>query len=74
MKPQLRIVTGNPAGTVLVYSHHNITIGRHPDSDVAFDAHQDLEVSVRHAAISSAVTWPDNPSEHTTTVSPLRIS
>ena len=51
MKPQLRIVTGNPAGTVLVYSHHNITIGRHPDSDVAFDAHQDLEVSVRHAAI-----------------------
>ena len=51
MKPQLRIVTGTPAGTVLVYSHHNITIGRHPDSDVAFDAHQDLEVSVRHAAI-----------------------
>ncbi len=51
MKPQLRIVTGTPAGTVLVYSHHNITIGRHPDSDIAFDAHRDLEVSVRHAAI-----------------------
>ena len=51
MKPQLRIVTGTPAGTVLVYSHHNITIGRHPDSDIAFDPHQDLEVSLRHAAI-----------------------
>ncbi len=51
MKPQFRIVTGTPAGTVVVYSHHNITIGRHPDSDIAFDAHKDLEVSVRHAAI-----------------------
>ncbi len=51
MKPQFRIVRGTPAGTVLVYSHHNITIGRHPDSDIAFDAHKDLQVSVRHAAI-----------------------
>ena len=51
MKPQFRIVRGTPAGTVVVYSHHNITIGRHPDSDIAFDAHKDLQVSVRHAAI-----------------------
>lgn len=51
MKPQFRIVRGTTAGTVVVYSHHNITIGRHPDSDIALDAHKDLEVSVRHAAI-----------------------
>ena len=51
MKPQLRVVTGTPAGTVLVYSHHNIVIGRHRDSDIVFDSHQDIGVSVRHAAI-----------------------
>jgi S1-C subfamily serine protease len=51
VKPQLTVVTGTPAGTTVVFSHTHITLGRHPDSDVVFDAHEDIEVSVRHAAI-----------------------
>jgi S1-C subfamily serine protease len=51
VKPQLRVATGTPAGSTFIFSHTHITIGRHPDSDVTFDAHDDIEVSVRHAAI-----------------------
>ncbi|MCH8144712.1 MAG: trypsin-like peptidase domain-containing protein [Gemmatimonadetes bacterium] len=51
MKPELRIVSGSTAGTILVFSQSHITIGRHPESDIAFDPHDDIEVSVRHAAI-----------------------
>ena len=51
MKPQITVVTGTPAGSTFVFSHTNISIGRHPDSDITFDAHGDIEVSVRHAGI-----------------------
>ena len=51
MKPELRIVSGSTAGAALVFSQSHITIGRHPESDIAFDPHDDIEVSVRHAAI-----------------------
>ncbi len=51
MKPELRIVSGSPASTILVFSQSHIAIGRHPESDIAFDPRHDIEVSVRHAAI-----------------------
>lgn len=51
MKPQIRIITGGPAGSTRVFSQPRIAIGRHPESDIAFDSHADLEVSARHALI-----------------------
>jgi S1-C subfamily serine protease/pSer/pThr/pTyr-binding forkhead associated (FHA) protein len=51
VKPQIRVITGGPAGSMRVFSQPRITIGRHPESDIAFDSHGDLEVSARHALI-----------------------
>lgn len=51
MKPQLRILSGFSAGTTAVFSKPYIAIGRHPASDLRFDADQELDVSARHAAI-----------------------
>ncbi len=51
MKCELRIVSGARAGHRDVYEKSYIGIGRHPLSDVRFDAEQDLDASTRHGAI-----------------------
>lgn len=51
MKPQLKVLTGHSAGLVAVFSKSQITFGRHPSSDLRFDADHELDVSSRHAAI-----------------------
>lgn len=51
MKPQLKVLSGFSAGTVGVFSKPYIAIGRHPASDLRFDADKELDVSSRHAAI-----------------------
>lgn len=51
MKPQLRVLTGHSAGLVAVFSKPQITLGRHPASDLRFDPEQELDVSARHATI-----------------------
>ncbi|MBI2403835.1 MAG: trypsin-like peptidase domain-containing protein [Gemmatimonadetes bacterium] len=51
MKPQIRVLSGFSAGTTAVFSKPYIAIGRHPASDLRFDADKELDVSARHAAI-----------------------
>lgn len=51
MKCELRIISGARAGHRDVYDKSYIGIGRHPLSDVRFDAEQDLDASTRHAAL-----------------------
>ena len=51
MKPQLKVLSGFSAGTTAVFSKPYIAIGRHPASDLRFDADRELDVSSRHAAI-----------------------
>jgi S1-C subfamily serine protease len=51
VKVQLRVLTGLSAGLVVVHSKPFIALGRHPASDLRFDAEKELDVSGRHAAI-----------------------
>ena len=51
MKPQLKVLTGVSAGAVIVQGKPYIAVGRHPASDLRFDAERELDVSARHAAI-----------------------
>ncbi len=51
MKCEIRIISGAHAGQHEVYEKSYIGIGRHPLSDVRFDAEKDLDASTRHAAI-----------------------
>jgi len=51
MKCELRVVTGARAGHHDVYDKSYIGIGRHPLSDLRFDAEKDIDASTRHAAI-----------------------
>ena len=51
MKCELRIIAGARAGHRDVFEKSYIGLGRHPLSDVRFDAEQDLDASTRHAAI-----------------------
>ncbi len=51
MKPQVKVLSGFSAGTTVVFSKSYIAIGRHPASDLRFDADKELDVSARHAAI-----------------------
>ena len=51
MKCEIRVVSGARAGHHDVFDKSYIGIGRHPLSDVRFDAEQDLDSSTRHAAI-----------------------
>lgn len=51
MKCELRIVTGARSGHRDVFDKSYIGIGRHPLSDLRFDAENDLDASTRHAAI-----------------------
>ena len=51
MKAQLKVLSGFNAGLLAVFSKPYIAIGRHPASDVRFDAEKELDVSARHAAL-----------------------
>lgn len=51
MKPQLKVLSGFNAGLLAVLSKPYIAIGRHPASDLRFDADKELDVSARHAAL-----------------------
>ncbi len=51
MKAQFRFLSGARAGQVETFTKAYIGLGRHPLSDVRFDAERDLDVSSRHAAL-----------------------
>ena len=51
MKAQFKFLSGARAGQVEAFRKAYIGIGRHPLSDVRFDAERDLDVSSRHAAV-----------------------
>jgi S1-C subfamily serine protease len=52
MKAQFTILSGARAGQIDVFGQTYIGVGRHPWSDLRFDADQDLQVSARHASVS----------------------
>ena len=52
MKAQFKFLSGARAGEVESFGKAYIGIGRHPLSDVRFDAERDLDVSSRHVSIT----------------------
>ncbi len=52
MKAQFKFLSGARAGEVEAFGKAYIGVGRHPLSDVRFDAERDLDVSSRHASIT----------------------
>ena len=52
VKCEFRIVSGGRAGHREVFDKSYIGCGRHPLSDLRFDAERDLDVSTRHAAVA----------------------
>jgi S1-C subfamily serine protease len=50
----LQIMSGSRTGQRAEFTKSIIIAGRHPDCDLRFDAHKDLDVSTRHAEIRSA--------------------
>ncbi|HWC74166.1 MAG TPA: FHA domain-containing protein [Gemmatimonadales bacterium] len=51
MRAQFKFLSGARAGQIETFRKGYIGVGRHPLSDVRFDADRDLDVSSRHAAI-----------------------
>ncbi len=51
MRAQFKFLSGARAGQVETFRKAYLGLGRHPLSDVRFDAERDLDVSSRHAAI-----------------------
>ena len=51
MKCEFTIMSGGRAGHREVFDKSYIGLGRHPQSDLHFDADQDLDASTRHAAV-----------------------
>jgi S1-C subfamily serine protease len=51
VKAQFKFLSGARAGQIEAFRKAYIGLGRHPLSDVRFDAERDLDVSSRHAAI-----------------------
>ncbi|MGH7519760.1 MAG: trypsin-like peptidase domain-containing protein [Gemmatimonadales bacterium] len=51
MKAQFKFLSGARVGQIEAFRKGYIGLGRHPLSDVRFDAERDLDVSSRHAAI-----------------------
>lgn len=51
MHAEFRHLDGATAGEISVVRQEFATIGRHPSTDITFDAQGDLEVSGRHAAV-----------------------
>jgi S1-C subfamily serine protease len=54
----LHIASGSRAGQRATFTQSVIVAGRHPDSELRFDAQRDLDVSTRHAEFrSDGDTW-----------------
>jgi S1-C subfamily serine protease len=51
VRAQFKFLSGSRAGQVETFQKAYLGLGRHPLSDVRFDAERDLDVSSRHAAI-----------------------
>jgi S1-C subfamily serine protease len=77
VKAQFKFLSGARAGQVEAFRKSYIGLGRHPLSDVRFDAERDLDVSSRHAAIvrkSEAFVLQDLGSRNGTFVNGTRIT
>lgn len=77
MKAQFKFLSGARAGQVEAFGKTYIGLGRHPLSDVRFDAERDLDVSSRHAAIirkADAFVIQDLGSRNGTFVNGTRIT
>jgi S1-C subfamily serine protease len=48
----LRVLSGARVGTVLSLAGRSVSLGRHPDSDLALDPETDRAVSARHAVLA----------------------
>ena len=76
MKAQFKFLSGARAGQLEAFRKGYIGLGRHPLSDVRFDAERDLDVSSRHAAIvrkTEGFVLQDLGSKNGTFVSGCRI-
>jgi S1-C subfamily serine protease len=74
---ELRILSGSRAGARERFDQAVISVGRHPLSDLRFDAQADLEVSTRHAELrssDSAWTVHDSGSTNGTYINGTRIA
>ena len=77
MRAQFKFLSGARAGQVEAFRKGYIGLGRHPLSDVRFDAERDLDVSSRHAAIvrkSEGFVLQDLGSRNGTFVNGQRIT
>ena len=77
MKAQFKFLSGARAGQVEAFRKTYIGLGRHPLSDVRFDAERDLDVSSRHAAVihkTEAFVIQDLGSRNGTFVNGTRIT
>lgn len=52
MKAKFTFLSGPRAGQTCIFGQAYISIGRHPQSELQFDADQDLDVSGRHAGVA----------------------
>jgi S1-C subfamily serine protease len=77
VKAQIKFLSGGRAGQVETISKAYIGVGRHPLSDIRFDAERDLDVSARHAAIiqrGADYVLQDQQSKNGTFVNGNRVS
>jgi S1-C subfamily serine protease len=77
VKAQFKFLSGARAGQVETFGKTYIGLGRHPLSDVRFDAERDLDVSSRHAAVvhkGDAFVLQDLGSRNGTFVNGKRIT
>lgn len=77
MKAQFKFLSGARAGEVVTFGKHYIGLGRHPLSDVRFDAERDLDVSSRHASVmhkSEGFVLQDLESKNGTFVNGRRVT
>jgi S1-C subfamily serine protease len=76
MPIELRIQTGARAGVCQSFDKSVVAVGRHPMSDLRFDANQDLDVSTRHGeirAVDGRYAVYDAKSTNGTYVNGLRV-
>jgi S1-C subfamily serine protease len=77
VKAQFKFLSGARAGQVEAFRKTYIGLGRHPLSDVRFDAERDLDVSSRHAAVihkADAFVLQDLGSRNGTFINGTRIT
>lgn len=76
MSIELRILSGSRAGQSESFEKTVIAVGRHPQSDLRFDATRDIDVSARHGEIRGSdgrYTITDNQSTNGTFVNGTRV-